>query len=189
MNICTNCKYYKDGDCLAEYYVQYGYEITHYDKCRDIKDCYFKQLLKLAQNMKGTLKIMADKKEIKKNPYPLVVKGVFYVTADYDDKQYVVSNGLSFIRFKNSDDGITKGDYVKIHGPVYQKKEARSAIITGEAIVEKLTEDEVEEYRSKISATVKSNSEAKAASEKKSVSKSKKLSSKKDDEAQSFPWD
>jgi hypothetical protein len=93
---------------------------------------------------------MSEKKQVRKNPSPLVVKGVFYVTATFEDKQYVVSNGLSFLRFKKENDDINKGDYVEIHGPVYQKKEASHPIITGEAAVRKLTEAEVDEYKAKL---------------------------------------
>lgn len=92
------------------------------------------------------------KEQVRKNPSPLVVKGIFFVTATFEDKQYVVSNGLSFIRFAKEDDGIKKGDYVEIHGPVYQKKEAANPIITGEAVVRKLSDKEVEEYKEKLSA-------------------------------------
>ena len=86
-----------------------------------------------------------QKKQPRKNPSPLVVQGTFYVTATFEDKQYVVSNGLSFLRFAEDGDDIKKGDYVSIHGPVYQKKDASHPIVTGEAIVKKLTEKEVEE--------------------------------------------
>lgn len=92
-----------------------------------------------------------EKKQVKKNPSPLVVKGIFFVTASFEDKQYVVSNGLSFIRFAKEDDGISKGDYVEIHGPVYQRKDAANPIITGEAVVRKLDDKEVEEYKAKMS--------------------------------------
>lgn len=91
------------------------------------------------------------KKNIKKNPSPLVVQGTFFVTATFEDKQYVVSNGLSFIRFTKEGEDIKKGDYVNIHGPVYQRKDAANPIITGEAIVKKLTEAEVDEYKAKMS--------------------------------------
>lgn len=126
-----------------------------------------------------------QKKEIKKNPFPLVVKGIFYVTAEFDDKQYVVSNGLSFIRFKKENDEVNKGDYVEIHGPVYQRKEAANAIITGEAIVRKLTDKEVDDYKSKVTSCVKANS-----SDKKETT-TKKSSAKKseDKKEQKMPWE
>lgn len=92
-----------------------------------------------------------EKKSVRKNPNPLVVKGIFFVTATFEDKRYVVSNGLSFIQFAKEGDGIKKGDYVSIHGPVYQKKDAANPIITGEAVVTKLSEKEVEEYKAKMS--------------------------------------
>lgn len=126
-----------------------------------------------------------QKKEIKKNPFPLVVKGIFYVTAEFDDKQYVVSNGLSFIRFKKENDEVNKGDYVEIHGPVYQRKEAANAIIIGEAIVRKLTDKEVDDYKSKVTSCVKANS-----SDKKETT-AKKSSAKKseDKKEQKMPWE
>lgn len=126
-----------------------------------------------------------QKKEIKKNPFPLVVKGIFYVTAEFDDKQYVVSNGLSFIRFKKENDEVNKGDYVEIHGPVYQRKEAANAIITGEAIVRKLTDKEVDDYKSKVTSCVKANSSDKKETSKKS-STAKKSEDKKE---QKMPWE
>ena len=98
---------------------------------------------------------MTEKKQVRKNPSPLVVKGVFYVTATFEDKQYVVSNGLSFLRFKKENDDINKGDYVEIHGPVYQKKEASHPIITGEAVVKKLSEAEVDEYKAKLAKALR----------------------------------
>lgn len=98
---------------------------------------------------------MTEKKQVRKNPSPLVVKGVFYVTATFEDKQYVVSNGLSFLRFKKDGEEINKGDYVEIHGPVYQKKEAAHPIITGEAVVRKLTEAEVDEYKAKLAKALR----------------------------------
>ena len=122
------------------------------------------------------------KKQIKKNPNPLVVKGIFFVTADFEEKQYVVSNGLSFIRFKKEDEDIKKGDYIRIHGPVYQKKEAANPIITGEAIVEKLSEEEVDKMKAAISEAVTA-----AKATKKSAPK-KEVKAKKADE-QKFPWD
>ena len=115
----------------------------------------------------------------KKNPHPLVVKGVFYVTADFDDKQYVVSNGLSFIRFKTEGDDITKDDYVEIHGPVYQRKEARNPIITGEAICRKLTEKEVEKYKAEVTKAIADNSKDKP---KKSTTKKSTITNK-------MPWE
>lgn len=96
-----------------------------------------------------------QKKQPRKNPSPLVVQGTFYVTATFEDKQYVVSNGLSFLRFAKDGDDIKKGDYVSIHGPVYQKKDASHPIVTGQAIVKKLTEKEVEEYKAKLNKAFK----------------------------------
>lgn len=122
------------------------------------------------------------KKAIKKNVNPLVIKGIFFVTADFEEKQYVVSNGLSFIRFKKEDEDIKKGDYIRIHGPVYQKKEAANPIITGEAIVEKLSEEEVDKFKAAISEAVTA-----AKATKKSAPK-KEVKAKKADE-QKFPWD
>lgn len=123
---------------------------------------------------------MTEKKQVRKNPSPLVVKGVFYVTATFEDKQYVVSNGLSFLRFKKENDDINKGDYVEIHGPVYQKKEASHPIITGEAVVRKLSEAEADEYKAKIAkATGKASTEAKP----KEKSKPKKATEQK------LPWE
>lgn len=90
---------------------------------------------------------MSDQKQIKKNPNPLVIKGIFFVTATFEDKRYVVSNGLSFLNFAKPGEDIKKGDYLRIHGPVYQRKDAGNPIITGEAVVEKLTEAEIEEYK------------------------------------------
>lgn len=112
-----------------------------------------------------------EKKTIRKNPNPLVVKGIFYVTATFEDKQYVVSNGLSFIRFKNEGENIEKGDYVEIHGPVYQRKDAANAIITGEAIVRKLDEKEVEEHKAKLDEAFGKKAETKTATSKKSTTK------------------
>lgn len=120
------------------------------------------------------------KKEIKKNPYPLVIKGIFYVTATFEDKQYVVSNGLSFIRFKTENDDIKKGDYVNIHGCVYQRKGSANPIITGESVVTKLTDAEVEEYKEKTSKMYES---LKKDATKKSTSK------KKTDEDEKYPWE
>lgn len=122
-----------------------------------------------------------EKKQVKKNPNPLVVQGIFYVTATFEDKRYVVSNGLSFINFAKEGDGINKGDYVSIHGPVYQKKDAPNPIITGEAIVKKLTDEEVDEYKAKISKVFGD----KPATEKKST---KKSTAKKSDEHK-MPWE
>lgn len=127
-----------------------------------------------------------QKKEIKKNPFPLIVKGIFYVTAEFDDKQYVVSNGLSFIRFKKENDEVNKGDYVEIHGPVYQRKEAANAIITGEAIVRKLTDKEVDDYKSKVTSCVKANSSDKKETTTKKSSTAKKSENKKE---QKMPWE
>lgn len=122
-----------------------------------------------------------EKKQVKKNPNPLVVQGIFYVTATFEDKRYVVSNGLSFINFAKEGDGINKGDYVSIHGPVYQKKDAPNPIITGEAIVKKLTDEEVDEYKSKMSKAFGD----KPATEKKTT---KKSTAKKSDEHK-MPWE
>lgn len=110
---------------------------------------------------------MTEKKQVRKNPSPLVVKGTFYVTATFEDKQYVVSNGLSFLRFKKDDEEINKGDYVEIHGPVYQKKEAAHPIITGEAVVRKLTEAEVDEYKAKLTKATGKTADAEPKKEKK----------------------
>lgn len=121
---------------------------------------------------------MTEKKQVRKNPSPLVVKGVFYVTATFEDKQYVVSNGLSFLRFKKENDDISKGDYVEIHGPVYQKKEASHPIITGEAVVKKLSEAEVDEYKAKIAKAT-----GKEAAKPKEKSKPKKATEQK------LPWE
>lgn len=126
-----------------------------------------------------------QKKEIKKNPFPLVVKGIFYVTAEFDDKQYVVSNGLSFIRFKKENDEVSKGDYVEIHGPVYQRKEAANAIITGEAIVRKLTDKEVDDYKSKVTSCVKANS----ADKKETTAKKSSAKKSEDKKEQKMPWE
>lgn len=122
-----------------------------------------------------------EKKQVKKNPNPLVVQGIFYVTATFEDKRYVVSNGLSFINFAKEGDGINKGDYVSIHGPVYQKKDAPNPIITGEAIVKKLTPEEVDEYKAKMSKAFGD----KPAAEKKTA---KKATAKKSDEHK-MPWE
>lgn len=125
---------------------------------------------------------MADeKKTVKKNPNPLIVKGIFYVTAEFEDKQYVVSNGLSFIRFKKEGEEIAKGDYVEIHGPVYQRKDAANPIVTGEALVKKLSEDEVTEYKKKLDAHFGAGSDKKAAPAKKTSAK--KTTDKK------LPWE
>lgn len=108
-----------------------------------------------------------EKKQVRKNPNPLVVKGTFFVTATFEDKQYVVSNGLSFLRFKKDGEKINKGDYVEIHGPVYQKKEAAHPIITGEAVVRKLTEAEVDEYKAKLAKATGKTADAEQKKEKK----------------------
>lgn len=121
-----------------------------------------------------------EKKQVRKNPSPLVVKGVFYVTAEFQDKQYVVSNGLSFIRFKKEDEDIKQGDYVVIHGPVYQRKDAANAIITGEAVVTKMTDKEVEEYKAKISEAIGSKPQTKKSAAKKSTKKA---------EENKLPWE
>lgn len=126
-----------------------------------------------------------QKKEIKKNPFPLVVKGIFYVTAEFDDKQYVVSNGLSFIRFKKENDEVNKGDYIEIHGPVYQRKEAANAIITGEAIVRKLSEKEIDDYKSKVTSCVKANS----ADKKETTTKKSSAKKSEDKKEQKMPWE
>lgn len=123
-----------------------------------------------------------ETKVVRKNPNPLVVKGIFYVTATFEDKRYVVSNGLSFIQFAKEGDDIKKGDYVSVHGPVYQKKDAANPVITGEAVVTKLTEKEVEEYKTKMSKLF----EGTAKDTKKSATK--KTASKKADE-QKMPWE
>ena len=115
----------------------------------------------------------------RKNVNPLVIKGVFYVTAEFEDKQYVVSNGLSFIRFKKEGEAISKGDYLRIHGPVYQRKDAANAIITGEAVVEKMTEKEVEEHK----AAVNRMFETKPKAEKKPTPK------KKTTDKDKMPWE
>ena len=125
-----------------------------------------------------------EKKQIKKNPNPLVVKGIFFVTAVFEDKRYVVSNGLSFIQFAKEGDDIKKGDYVSIHGPVYQKKDAANPIITGEAVVTKLSEKEVEEYKAKMSKLFEGNTkDTKKTTTKKSTSK------KADDNVNKMPWE
>lgn len=124
---------------------------------------------------------MSEQKQIKKNPNPLVIKGVFFVTATFEDKRYVVSNGLSFLNFAKPGEDIKKGDYLRIHGPVYQRKDAGNPIITGEAVVEKLTEAEIEEYK----AVMNKMFDTKPAS-KKSVAKKK--SAAKPDEHK-MPWE
>lgn len=40
----SKCTHYADSECLIDYYLMYGYEISHYGYCKDCKDCYFKQL-------------------------------------------------------------------------------------------------------------------------------------------------
>lgn len=123
-----------------------------------------------------------EKKSVRKNPNPLVVKGIFFVTAVFDDKRYVVSNGLSFIQFAKEGDDIKKGDYVSIHGPVYQKKDAAYPIITGEAVVTKLSEKEVEEYKAKMSKLF--------GDPMKDTKKTTKKSTKKaDDDVNKMPWE
>lgn len=119
--------------------------------------------------------------EPKKNKHPLVVKGTFFVTASYEDKQYVVSNGLSFIRFVKEGEDIKKGDYVNIHGPVYQKKGSANPIITGEAIVTKLTEEEVTAYKADTSKAV-------AAAKKDTAKKSTAKKTEKTSENK-MPWE
>ena len=121
-----------------------------------------------------------EKKQPRKNPSPLVVKAVFYVTAEFEDKQYVVSNGLSFIRFKKDGEEIKKGDYLTIHGPVYQRKDAANAIITGEAVVTKMTDKEVEEYKAKIAEAIGSKPQAKKSVAKKVAKKT---------EENKLPWE
>lgn len=124
-----------------------------------------------------------EKKQIKKNPNPLVVKGIFFVTAVFEDKRYVVSNGLSFIQFAKEGDNIKKGDYVSIHGPVYQKKDAANPIITGEAVVTKLSEKEIEEYKAKMSKLFEGNTkDTKKTTTKKSTKKA-------DDDVNKMPWE
>ena len=121
-----------------------------------------------------------QKKQPKKNLHPLVVKGIFLVTATFEEKQYVVSNGLSFLRFTKEGEDINKGDFIEIHGPVYQRKEAANPIITGEAIVRKLSEEEVEKYKADfVKATGKS--------EAKEVWVKKKADKKSDEKK--LPWE
>lgn len=120
-----------------------------------------------------------QKKQPKKNLHPLVVKGIFLVTATFEEKQYVVSNGLSFLRFTKEGEDINKGDFIEIHGPVYQRKEAANPIITGEAIVRKLSEEEVEKYKADfVKATGKSEAKKEP----------KKKADKKSDEKK-LPWE
>lgn len=123
-----------------------------------------------------------QKKEVRKNPHPLVVKGTFFVTAQFEDKRYLVSNGLSFIQFAKEDDGISKGDYVSVHGPVYQRKEAANPIITGEAIVKKLSEKEVEKYKSEMDSMFKSG-------DKKEAKKTTAKKAEKKSEENKMPWE
>lgn len=123
-----------------------------------------------------------EKKSIKKNPNPLVVKGVFFVTAVFEDKRYVVSNGLSFIQFAKEGEDIKKGDYLSIHGPVYQRKDAANPIITGEAVVKKLSEEEVEKFKATMSKAFGDKAGAK-----KPVSKKKTTA--KDDDSDKMPWE
>lgn len=120
-----------------------------------------------------------EKKSIKKNPNPLVVKGVFFVTAVFEDKRYVVSNGLSFIQFAKEGEDIKKGDYLSIHGPVYQRKDAANPIITGEAVVKKLSEEEVEKFKATMSKAFGDK-----AGTKKPVSKKKS-----NDDSNKMPWE
>lgn len=125
-------------------------------------------------------------KQVKKNPHPLVIKGIFFVTADFEDKQYVVSNGLSFIRFAKEGEDIHKGDYVEIHGPVYQRKDAANAIVTGEAVVRKLTEEEVDEYKASMTKVFEAKGDKKPAAKKaapKKVTKTTKADEHK------MPWE
>lgn len=124
---------------------------------------------------------MSEQKQIKKNPNPLVIKGIFFVTATFEDKRYVVSNGLSFLNFAKSGEDIKKGDYLRIHGPVYQRKDAGNPIITGEAVVEKLTEAEIEEYK----AAMNKMFDTKPATKK---APAKKKASAKTDEHK-MPWE
>lgn len=124
---------------------------------------------------------MSEQKQIKKNPNPLVIKGVFFVTATFEDKRYVVSNGLSFLNFAKPGEDIKKGDYLRIHGPVYQRKDAGNPIITGEAVVEKLTEAEIEEYKAAMNKMFDTKSTPKK-------STAKKKSSAKPDEHK-MPWE
>lgn len=124
---------------------------------------------------------MSEQKQIKKNPNPLVIKGIFFVTATFEDKRYVVSNGLSFLNFAKPGEDIKKGDYLRIHGPVYQRKDAGNPIITGEAVVEKLTEAEVEEYKSAMNKMFDTKSTPKKAP-------AKKKSAAKPDEHK-MPWE
>ena len=125
-----------------------------------------------------------EKKPVKKNPSPLVVKGIFFVTATFEDKRYVVSNGLSFIQFAKEGDDIKKGDYLEIHGPVYQRKDAANPIITGEAVVRKLTEEEVEAHKAKMSKIFEGKETTKKSAPKKSSAKK----SVKSDEHK-MPWE
>lgn len=124
---------------------------------------------------------MSEQKQIKKNPNPLVIKGIFFVTATFEDKRYVVSNGLSFLNFAKPGEDIKKGDYLRIHGPVYQRKDAGNPIITGEAVVEKLTEKEIEEYK----ATINKMFDTKPAAKK---APAKKKAAAKPDEHK-MPWE
>lgn len=125
---------------------------------------------------------MTDKKEIKKNPNPLVIKGIFFVTAVYEDKQYFVSNGLSFIRFAKEGENIKKGDYVSVHGTVYQRKDAANPIITGESIVEKLEGKALEDFKAKTAKAFEGakKSETKKAAPKKAETKS---------DSKKMPWE
>ena len=124
---------------------------------------------------------MSEQKQIKKNPNPLVIKGIFFVTATFEDKRYVVSNGLSFLNFAKPGEDIKKGDYLRIHGPVYQRKDAGNPIITGEAVVEKLTEAEIEEYKAAMNKMFDTKPAAKKAPAK------KKTAAKPDEHK--MPWE
>ena len=124
---------------------------------------------------------MSEQKHIKKNPNPLIVKGVFFVTATFEDKRYVISNGLSFLNFAKPGEDIKEGDYLRIHGPVYQRKDAGNPIIAGEAVVEKLTEKEIEEYK----AAMNKMFDAKPAAKK---TPAKKKAAAKPDEHK-MPWE
>ena len=45
----SECTHYSGGECLIDYYLLYGYEISYYGYCKDCKDCYFKQLARKTQ--------------------------------------------------------------------------------------------------------------------------------------------
>ena len=93
----------------------------------------------------------------------------------------MVSNGLSFIQFAKEGEDIKKGDYLSIHGPVYQRKDAANPIITGEAVVHKLTEDEVNKFKETMNKAFDKKPEAK-----KPIAKKKAPA--KDDEHK-MPWE